>query len=336
MRARNSVPVLGAVTAFVCLLTAAHADPTYITFDADSHPDSSTQITGINNKGIAVGGVSGAEIASSGFIYHKGKVTLVKYPNESWLTGINKSGTTIGNLDLPPSGEEGGVGKSNGSIKGFHVFGKKNSVYPVAISDKGEIIGGYYSPKESASYSFVRDADGNVTVIDAGGEGTALTGINAKGAIAGNTGNQCFVRSAAGVITTFTAEGQTNSTCLGINAGGIILGTYTDNNGVVHGFLRSASGATTTFDAPGVGTDPGYGTFPVAINKKGTVVGYFLDSIRAYHGFIRSAAGDFTEFDVPVSDGVADVTTPTCVNDNDEVAGTYAGSGVTHGFLRLP
>lgn len=329
MRVRSSVPVLGAMIVFLCVLTPAIADPTYITVDADSHQGNATQITGLNNKGIAVGGVSGPEIGSAGFIYHKGKITLVKYSHGSWLKGINKPGTTIGNLFLPPEGEEGGIGKPNGSIKGFHVFDKKNQVFTVAINDSGEIIGGYYSVKDSVGYSFVRDADGNVTVIDAGVGGTAPTGINAKGTIAGNTGSQCFVRNPAGDITTFTAQGQTNSSCMGINASGTIVGSYTDNNQVTHGFLRSASGTTTTFDAPGVGTDPGYGTFPAAINKKGTVVGYFLDNIRAYHGFIRSASGEFTVFDVPGSGS----TLPTCVNDNDEVAGNYDD---VHGFIRKP
>ena len=49
----------------------------------------------------------------------------------------------------------------------------------------------------------------------------------------------------------------------------MIEGQYTDASNVAHGFVRDANGAITTFDAPGAGTGPFQGTFPLTINPQG-------------------------------------------------------------------
>jgi hypothetical protein len=55
---------------------------------------------------------------------------------------------------------------------------------------------------------------------------------------------------------------------------------------VNHGFLRDKHGAITTFDAPGAGTGPFQGTFPIGNNPAGAIMGYYQDASNLYHGFL--------------------------------------------------
>src|SRR5689334_2321040 len=60
-----------------------------------------------------------------------------------------------------------------------------------------------------------------------------------------------------------------------INAGGAVVGIFTDAINVTLGFLRTrAGGEFITFDAPGAGTaaGSGLGTFPKSINAGGAVI----------------------------------------------------------------
>ena len=71
-----------------------------------------------------------------------------------------------------------------------------------------------------------------------------------------------------------------------ISAAGTILGNYIDASNVVHGFVRDKHGAITSFDAPGAGTGPGQGTFPVSFNPAGAIVGSSVDASGVSHGFL--------------------------------------------------
>ncbi len=46
---------------------------------------------------------------------------------------------------------------------------------------------------------------------------------------------------------------------------------------VYHGFLRTPDGTITTFDAPGAGTGPFQGTFPLGINQAGAIRDDYID-----------------------------------------------------------
>ena len=46
--------------------------------------------------------------------------------------------------------------------------------------------------------------------------------------------------------------------------------------------------AITTFDAPGAGTGPFQGTFPLSINPAGVIAGTYIDSGFVAHGFLRT------------------------------------------------
>jgi len=128
---------------------------------------------------------------------------------------------------------------------------------------------------------------------------------------------------------------------LSINAGGTIVGHYTDENDVSHGFLRTAGGEElVTFDAPGAGTaaGSGFGTFPRCINASGVIVGHYTDAHNVSHGFVRSPHGKLGTFDAPgagTAQGSGFGTFPESINDAGVITGHYIDAQrVSHGFLR--
>jgi probable HAF family extracellular repeat protein len=71
----------------------------------------------------------------------------------------------------------------------------------------------------------------------------------------------------------------------GLNNADWIVGTWTDLNGLNHGFLNKG-GSLMSFDAPGAAVN---GTFGTAINDAGLIVGYYQDYSGIYHGFLYDA-----------------------------------------------
>ena len=119
------------------------------------------------------------------------------------------------------------------------------------------------------------------------------------------------------------------------NDEGTVVGTFTDEYVVPHGFLRSSDGQFVIFDAPGAGLGQGLdeGTVPYTINDYGVVAGQYQDRNLRFHAFIRYPDG--TEFDPPGSVGTI-VCEETCLNAEGSAVGFYIDANATiHGFLRL-
>jgi hypothetical protein len=90
-----------------------------------------------------------------------------------------------------------------------------------------------------------------------------------------------------------------------------------------------------TFDAPGAGTGPSQGTYPVAVNREGVITGVFIDVNSEWRGFVRAPDGAITPFDVPGSDFVT--AAPSGITPQGVIAGTYFDTNfVPRGFLRAP
>ena len=144
---------------------------------------------------------------------------------------------------------------------------------------------------------------------------TVPDGINAEGAIAGwysmqlsdsdcgsGTLIQCgFVLSPDGVYTLFNPPGTLVTSSLppvfvydqqsltvphwvSIDQAGDIAGSYTDTNGVQHGFVRNPYGTITSFDPP-----EGNHTTSTGINDGGAITGFYQYSAGSAPpvGFIR-------------------------------------------------
>ena len=99
---------------------------------------------------------------------------------------------------------------------------------------------------------------------------------------------RAFVRTDAGVITTFKVSGAPETFAAAINTSGAVVGNYLNSSSNSRGYLRSASGAITTFDTPGSGTTKGTGTFVYGINSAETTVGLYFESGGPFHAFLRT------------------------------------------------
>src|SRR5208283_1202634 len=100
--------------------------------------------------------------------------------------------------------------------------------------------------------------------------------------------------SAQGHITEFDAPGaaKVSSPACAPDCGtlaqvnndlGVIVGYYTDEYVVPHGFLRNPDGSFTKFDAPGAGTGAFEGTAFGEINLEGATAGVYYDGNDVAH-----------------------------------------------------
>lgn len=170
----------------------------------------------------------------------------------------------------------------------------------------------------------------NFTRIDAPGAAfTVGRAVNSGGAVAGwffSGGRHGFLLS-NGTLTQidFNSDPNRNTTALGINDAGDIVGGYSGTDGRTHGYLLSGGTYTTL--------DPSGAVFTVAraINSRGDIVGFFFDN-SGLHGFLTNASTltSFTTINFPA----AVATQATGLNDAGDIVGLYLDtSGGIHGFL---
>lgn len=258
-------------------------------------------------------------------------------------SAINPAGTITGYYTDANYVTYGFVRSEDGSFTTFAAPGAAGTL-PAGINPAGTIMGSYFGAGY-VTYGFVRTAHGTITAKVAPPDSISMNpvSISPDGTIAGsyqdgNTGAwRCFVRSKAGVYTTFdipNAVGFIFSAHL--NQGGAVTGTYTDANAVLHAFLRRANGTLISFDAPGAGTGVFQGTSANSINPTGTITGTYTDANSVSHGFVRAADGTITSFDAPGA-GTASYTgtNPNAINPDGVISGSYSdANSVSHGFVR--
>jgi YVTN family beta-propeller protein len=117
--------------------------------------------------------------------------------------------------------------------------------------------------------------------------------------------------------------GATSTYPNGINNRGEIVGSYTDSDGLSHGFTL-LNGQFTAFNVPGA-----LGTFPAGINDLDEIVGSYVDAQSVLHGFLLNGAA-YSTIDFPGSY----YTALYGINNLGEIVGNYyiTGSTVEHGF----
>jgi hypothetical protein len=132
------------------------------------------------------------------------------------------------------------------------------------------------------------------------------------------------------LITPFTAPGSADTVASGINATGVVTGTFDGADGILHGFVRDAMGNFTTFD-PVSST----ATLVFGINNAGVITGSFIDNSGSgdQTGFLRQTNGAFALFNVPGNSGD---TIPIGINNLGQISGFFEeGPQQDHtGFIR--
>lgn len=289
--------------------------------------------------------------------------------NGTYPSAINNWGVLTGWYIDSNNVYHGFVRSPDGIFTAFQAPGAATTPYngttPFTINDLGVIIGNY-TDASGFNHSFVRTREGKFTSFDppgVGGYGSFPVAINLEGAIAGlytdsNFSYRAFLRSPDGKFTTWIgpdactgngSEGCYGSGATNINAFGIVVGGYEDNEGnfVHHGLVRNLDGKLKTFDAPGAGTGSYQGTgcpgCYLGLNQLGAIAGTYIDANSVQHGFLRTPDGEFTNFDAPgAGTGIYQGTgcpsdCPTSLNDLGAIMGTYVDANyVYHGYLRTP
>jgi hypothetical protein len=243
-----------------------------------------TAAFGINDSGTATGMYMDTNGLFHGYIRTAdGTKTTVDVPGED-----SAGGNTLGTRPLAIN--------ASGSIAGVFTFLQQSPTY-------AHLSGGFVSVYNGATTTF--QIPGASTAGDSNdlSNATLTTSINAAGEVAGaypaaSGVSRGFVRAANGTVDPFDAPGAGAGTgafqgTLGvsINSGGVVAGTFSDSDGVMHGFVRAANGTVSAFDAPGAGvTGRIAGTAAFAINAAGTVAGAYSDPNLVYHGFVFNSA----------------------------------------------
>ena len=232
--------------------------------------------------------------------------------------------------------------------------GPFEGTFALTINSTNDVTGSYLDAGNVA-HGLIRTSNGTITEFDApgagkaSGQGTFAISINDGRSIAGfytdnQQENHSFVRDPSGVITTFdppgtthACNGRTGSAATGINASGVITGTYCSNVDPFQlGYVRTSNGAITPFAVTG-GQYCCY-TYPMSVNATGTIAGTYYDlDDGLYHGFIRATTGAITVFEVPGAGGEGDSegTAPVSIDSAGDIAGSYTDSNsITHGFVR--
>jgi uncharacterized membrane protein len=187
-----------------------------------------------------------------------------------------------------------------GGIATFDIPEAAYGTFAEGINQDGTTVGSYMDAN-LVTHAFMRENLGNITMIDPPGADNIFFGVPAA---------QSF----------------------GINADGVIAGSYYDASGVSHGFVRDKRGNFAAFEAPGAGNAFFTGTIAASINNEGTVAGYYRDANSVLHGYVRTNHGNFATFDAP---GASSGTWAKSINEESAVTGYYLDVNfVLHGYVR--
>jgi hypothetical protein len=195
-----------------------------------------------------VGAIAGTYLDASGnehgFLRAKnGAWTTIDVPGAGFTTGlaINPSGAIVGDSCGQTACYTGYVRFPDGSFTAIpNPCGSGSSA--IAINPASVVAGALTDPTNCRTlHGYVRFPAGAMTIFDAPQPFTypytAPLAINPAGTITGQGGNNTFVRTSDGTITTFGVAGSYVTVPTAINPAGAIVGVYYDANIVQHGYL---------------------------------------------------------------------------------------------------
>ena len=209
----------------------------------------------INARGDIVGRVIDAAGNEHGFLLRDGHFKKVDYPGASATTarGISNAGDITGRHFDAAGNENGFVLQA----ETYHNVSVPNSLTPLhpcstdvwMIQDNERVfIGDFCTDVDGGIHGYLRVKPGDFRIIDfpdAGAPCSALRWINERGDIVGvyaNTLDECFAFQGHGFLLRdgkFAAidyPGSVFTDAFSINDDGVIVGDYTDKQGIQHGF----------------------------------------------------------------------------------------------------
>ena len=249
-------------------------------------------VAGVGSPGGAVVGTGDGKTLKSykSFLYRSGHFTSPKLglpAGTALFNGVNRSHTVVG--ELLESGSLTFLSFVHSPGLTVSPAIPQGAVLNVdAINDAGTILGEFQMPEVFPNLDhelgFIKDAAGNVTVLDDGSADVQPNGMDATasyvvGQSLGGPINDWVYH--AGIFTPVAYPGAAYTMARGVDTQGHVSGTYLsgpDSGLVAHGFhLRH--GTYTTWDVPGASATQING-----MNEAGQLTGCFTRNGRV-HGF---------------------------------------------------
>ena len=250
-----------------------------------------TNAQGINAGGDVVGIYRDASARVRGFLWQRGKVTVIEYP-DAVLTearGISPSGEIIGTYRMvgePAVNVHGFLRKTDGTFVRVDYPNHTNTI-PQRILPDGTILGCRHDHDTMTTMrGIVIKPDGTVSETDAFASmhnGSTPNGKKVIGLFMNMMTNQTesYVID-NGEFTEFMVPNSTLTSAWDINPRGEIVGVYRDASNRVYGFVRDGD-QYLTLDVPGATATRAFG-----INAGGDVVGAFVDASARTRAFIAT------------------------------------------------
>lgn len=264
-------------------------------------------------------------------------------------------------ISLCAAGSSQSLPEAAGEFTSFDAPQASYGTFVVGVLPDGKILG-YTLDVGLLLHGFVRERDGQITMIDAGLPapsslsqelGTMPASMNRQGAITGYFSDaegiyHGFVREPGGEVSLFDAPNrdgfEVKSTfATNIAEDGAIAGYAFDTNFIAHGFIRDRDGSYQYFSVPEIPVTTiifsASSVFPASFYGKspsGDLIGYEQDKSWSFHGWLRDAKGQITVFDDPDTiEGVKLGTMPGAINAQGAIVGNFKdATGQIHGFLR--
>lgn len=203
-----------------------------------------TEAWGINDAGDVVGFYVDSVGATHGFVLKNGQYTTVDYPNSTLteLEGINNAGLIAGTYIDPSTGIQHGLSYDGTTITTIDPPGA-TVTNAIGINNLGlGVISGLYLDSANAQHGFTLNRGTYRTVDFPGGSSVStIDRVNDAGDMAG-----LFEKGSSQIHGLFQKNRvfhavnipkSVETRCRGMNNADIIVGRYTDANGVVHGFV---------------------------------------------------------------------------------------------------
>lgn len=222
-------------------------------FSRIDFPDASfTAARGINARGDIVGRVLGAGGDEHGFLLRDGNFTQIDFPRASATTarGINNAGDITGRHFDAARNESGFILK-DGTFQDVFFPGSCSTDVWMAQDNEGVLVGDICTDADGGIHGYIRNKAGVFTRVDdprAQAPCTAVRWINENGTMVGvyaNTLDDCFNFVTHGFLlldgeyTEIFIPGSLSTGVFGINDDGVMVGQYTDQKGVAHGFMAA-------------------------------------------------------------------------------------------------
>jgi probable HAF family extracellular repeat protein len=211
-----------------------------------------TSARAINARGDIAGRMQDAGGIDHAFLLHDGQFTQIDFPGavSTIGRGINNAGDVTGNY-IDSSGTEIGFVFQDGKFRSVLADPCSSDVW--SAMDNGRVLlGDNCAGSDQALYGFLQDKKGKFRTISFPSGGSfPCTGprwINERGEIAGlyavaNNSDECYGAEVIhgfllrhGRYIAFDVPRAVSSNPLALNDDGVIVGAYTDRNGVTHGF----------------------------------------------------------------------------------------------------